>query len=85
VLATRSYESTHRSSSSISTIPLPSDSVEPRLKTKGEAEDDVVVDTAKVTKCEAECNYKIGSTTRFASGQAMEESKSAYVKDCMSK
>jgi hypothetical protein len=46
---------------------------------------DVVVDTEKATKCEAEWNDKIGSTTRFASQQAMEESKSAYVKDCMSK
>lgn len=46
---------------------------------------DVVVDTAKVTKCEAEWNDTIGSTTRFASTEAREESKSAYVKDCMSK
>ena len=46
---------------------------------------DVVVDTAKVTKCEAEWNDKVASVTRFASQQAMEESKSAYLKDCMSK
>jgi len=46
---------------------------------------DVVVDTAKATKCEAEWNDKVASTTRFASQQAMEESKSAYLKDCMSK
>jgi hypothetical protein len=46
---------------------------------------DVVVDTTKATKCEAEWNDKVASVTRFASQQAMEESKSAYLKDCMSK
>lgn len=46
---------------------------------------DVVVDTTKAVKCETEWNDTIGSTTRFASTEAREESKSAYVKDCMSK
>jgi hypothetical protein len=46
---------------------------------------DVVVDTAKVTKCEAEWTEKIGSVSRFSSPEAMELSKSTYVKDCMSK
>jgi hypothetical protein len=46
---------------------------------------DVVVDTAKATKCEAEWNDKIGSVTRFATTEAMEQSKSAYVKDCLTK
>lgn len=46
---------------------------------------DAVVDTTKAVKCETEWNDTIGSTTRFASTEAKEESKSAYVKDCMSK
>lgn len=46
---------------------------------------EAVVDTEKATKCEKEWVEKIGSLTRFASNEAMEQSKSAYVKDCMSK
>ena len=46
---------------------------------------EVVVDTEKVAKCEKEWVEKIGSLTRFASQEAMEGSKSSYVKDCMSK
>lgn len=46
---------------------------------------DVVVDTTKAVKCEAEWNDKVASVTRFASQQAMEESKSAYLKDCLTK
>ena len=44
-----------------------------------------VVDAEKVAKCEKEWVDKIGSISRFASNEAMEQSKSAYVKDCMSK
>jgi hypothetical protein len=46
---------------------------------------DVVVDTAKVTKCEAEWTEKVGSISRFSSPEAMEKSKSDYVKDCLTK
>lgn len=46
---------------------------------------EVAVDTEKVSKCEKEWVDKIGSISRFASNEAMEQSKSAYVKDCMSK
>lgn len=41
--------------------------------------------TEKVAKCEKEWVDKIGSVSRFASNEALEQSKSAYVKDCMSK
>ena len=46
---------------------------------------DVVVDTAKVTKCEAEWTEKVGSISRFASNEARDLSKSEYVKNCLSK
>jgi hypothetical protein len=46
---------------------------------------DVVVDTAKVTKCEAEWTEKVGSVSRFSSPEAMEKSKSDYVKDCLTR
>jgi hypothetical protein len=46
---------------------------------------DAVVDTAKVTKCEAEWTEKIGSISRFASNEARDSSKSEYVKNCLSK
>ena len=46
---------------------------------------EIAVDTEKVAKCEKEWVEKIGSLTRFSSKEAMEGSKSTYVKDCMSK
>lgn len=46
---------------------------------------EVVVDTEKVAKCEQKWSEEIGQLSRFASQEAMEQSKSSYVKDCMSK
>jgi hypothetical protein len=46
---------------------------------------DVVVDTEKVAKCEKEWVENVGSVSRFSSAEEGEKSKSAYVKDCMSK
>lgn len=46
---------------------------------------EVAVDTEKVAKCEKEWVDKIGSVSKFASNEALEQSKSAYVKDCMLK
>jgi len=46
---------------------------------------DVVVDTAKATKCEQEWNDTIGVSTRFASVEAREQSKKDYVQSCISK
>jgi hypothetical protein len=44
---------------------------------------DVAVDTKKTIECEKQWSEKIGSLTRFASNEAMEKSKSDYVKTCM--
>ena len=44
---------------------------------------DVAVDTTKAVECEKQWVEKIGSVSRFASNEAMEQSKSAYVKTCM--
>jgi len=45
---------------------------------------DVVVDTAKVSKCEIEFDEK-ASTMRFASKEAREESKAMFMKECLAK
>jgi len=45
---------------------------------------DAVVDTAKVTKCEAEFDEK-ASTMRFASKEAREEAKAVFMKECLAK
>jgi hypothetical protein len=45
---------------------------------------DVVVDTAKVTKCEIEFDEK-ASTMRFASKEAREEAKALFMKECLAK
>jgi hypothetical protein len=45
---------------------------------------DVVVDTAKVTKCEIEFDEK-ASTIRFASKEAREEAKAVFMKECLAK
>jgi len=46
---------------------------------------EIAVDTEKVAKCEQKWSEEIGQLTRFTSQEAMESSKSNYVKDCMSK
>jgi hypothetical protein len=45
---------------------------------------DVVVDTAKVSKCEIEFDEK-ASTMRFASKEAREEAKALFMKECLAK
>jgi hypothetical protein len=45
---------------------------------------DTVVDTAKVTKCEAEW-IKFSSTARFASQEGAEKSKKDFMAKCMAK
>jgi hypothetical protein len=45
---------------------------------------DTVVDTAKVTKCEAEW-VKFSSTRRFASKEAADQAKKTLMADCMAK
>jgi hypothetical protein len=44
---------------------------------------DVVVDTKKTIVCEKKWQDEIGSLSRFASAEAMEKSKSDYVKTCV--
>lgn len=44
---------------------------------------DIAVDTAKAVECEKEWVEKVGSISRFASNEAMEKSKSDYVKTCV--
>ena len=45
---------------------------------------DTVVDTAKVTKCEAEW-VKFSSTTRFASQEGAEKAKKDFMAKCIAK
>jgi len=45
---------------------------------------DVVVDTAKVSKCEIEFEEK-ASTMRFASKEARDEAKAVFMKECLAK
>jgi hypothetical protein len=45
---------------------------------------DAVVDTAKLTKCEAEFEEK-ASSMRFASKEAREEAKAVFMKECLAK
>jgi hypothetical protein len=44
---------------------------------------DVVVDTTKKLECEKKWSDEIGSVSRFASAEALEKSKSDYVKTCL--
>jgi hypothetical protein len=44
---------------------------------------DVAVDTVKMAECESKWVSEIGSVAKFSSNEAMEQSKSAYVKTCM--
>ena len=44
---------------------------------------EVVVDTKKTMDCENKWQDEIGSVSRFASAEAMEKSKSDYVKTCL--
>jgi hypothetical protein len=44
---------------------------------------DVAVDTKKTIECEKKWSDEVGSISRFASAEAMEKSKSDYVKMCV--
>jgi len=44
---------------------------------------DVAVDTAKAVECEKKWTSEVGSVSKFASAEAMQSSKDAYVKNCM--
>ena len=44
---------------------------------------DIAVDTKKTIECEKKWSDTIGSLSRFASNEAMEKSKSDYVKTCV--
>ena len=44
---------------------------------------EVAVDTKKTIECEKKWQDEIGSVSRFASAEALEKSKSDYVKTCL--
>ena len=44
---------------------------------------EVAVDTIKMAECEKKWGSEVGSVSRFASSEAMEQSKSEYVKNCL--
>jgi hypothetical protein len=44
---------------------------------------DIAVDTTKAVECEKKWSDTIGSLSKFASSEAMEKSKSDYVKTCV--
>lgn len=44
---------------------------------------EVAVDTKKTMECEKKWSDEVGSLSRFASPEAMEKSKSDYVKTCV--
>jgi hypothetical protein len=43
---------------------------------------DIAVDAVKLAECEKKWSTEIGSVSRFASAQAMEQSKADYIKKC---